>query len=282
MNSICILTDSTAQFPQFGFMGKGDIRVISYSIEFNGQVYEEGKDLRASDLPPVIKGTQATRLIAPSPEKLEELLTSLGAYYQDVIAITASSHLTQVYTNLEKALANVRGKVRLTLIDSQTTSIGLGLLVQAAAEAAAQGMPAVEVERMARSMIPHIYLMLCIPGMSYLYHAGFIDQAQAFVGEMLGIMPIFTLEDGQLSAVEKVRNSRGLVDFMQEFSLEFDKLLHIAYLQSTPGATHEARLMREHAQNCFPHANFSELNINLPLATLFGPRSLGLVIVEAT
>lgn len=281
MNSICILTDSTAQFPQFGFLGKDDIRVISYCVEFNGQIYEEGSELRASDLPPVVKETQVTRLISPSPERLEDLLTGLSVYYKDIIAITASSHLTRVYANLEKASANVRGKVRLTLIDSQTTSIGLGLLVQAAAEAAAQGMPAVEVERMTRSLIPHIYLMLCTPGMSYLYHAGFIDQAQAFVGEMLGIMPIFTLEDGQLSAVDKVRNSRGLVDFMQEFSLEFDKLNHIAFLQSTPGATHEARLMREHAQNSFPQANFSELNINLPLAALFGPRSLGLVIVEA-
>jgi len=280
MSSICILTDNTAQFPQFGFSGKNDVHIIPYNVEFNSQIYEEGRDLKASDLPPSIKDGSIPRLIAASPEKLEELLNSLSAHYYDVIAIMTSSSLTSTYANLEKAAGNVRGKVRVTLIDSLTTSIGLGLLVQTAAEAVARDMPAIEVERLVRAMIPHIYMMICTPGMSYLYHSGFIDQAQAFVGEMLGMMPIFTLEEGQLSAVEKVRNSRGLVDFMQEFVLEFDQLQHIAFIQSTPGATHEARLMREHAQDCFPQTPFSELNINLPLAVLFGPRSMGLVIVE--
>ncbi len=95
-------------------------------------------------------------------------------------------------------------------------------------------------------------------------------------------MPIFTLEEGQISAVEKVRNARSLVDFMQEFICEFDELQHIAFIQSVPPLSHEARLMREHAQTCFPQTPFSEHTINLPLATLVGPRSVGLVVVGKT
>ena len=59
-------------------------------------------------------------------------------------------------------------------------------------------------------MIPHTYMMVCTPGLSYLYYAGIIDQAQAFVGEMLGLLPIFTLEEGQINAVEKVRSTACL------------------------------------------------------------------------
>ena len=103
------------------------------------------------------------------------------------------------------------------------------------------GQPVAEVERMVRSQIPRTYMMLCTPGLSYLAYAGFIDPSQAFVGEMLGLLPIFTLEEGQISAVEKVRNMRGLIDFMQEFVSEFDELQHIAFIQSTPPLAHEAR-----------------------------------------
>jgi DegV family protein with EDD domain len=280
MSSTCILTDSTAQFPQLGFSGRNDIRVVSFEVEINGKRYEEAHDLRTADLPAAASDALHPRLIPPSAEEFEALFLKLNQHYDDIIAILASSSLTSVFENARQAAQATQGRARVTAIDSQTTSVGLGLMVQTAAEAAARKVMAVDIERTVRSMIPHTYMMMCTPALSYLYHAGYVDQAQAFVGEMLGLMPVFTLEEGVLSAVEKVRSTRSLVDYMQEFICEFEDLVHIAYIQSTPPLTHEARLMREHAQTCFPQTPFSEHAINLPLATLIGPRSIGLVAIE--
>jgi len=280
MGSICILTDSSAQFPQLGFSGRNDIRVIPFSVEINGQLYEEGRDLRPNDLPAVATESLRPRLIPPSAAQFEELYLNLNQHYSDIIGIFTSASLNSVFLNAHKAAEATQGRAKVTAIDSQTTSVGLGLLVQAAAEAIANGQPAPVVERMVRSLIPHTYMMICTPGMSYMSYAGYVDPSQAFVGEMLGLMPIFTLEEGQISAVEKVRNARSLVDFMQEFICEFEELSHIAFIQGIPGLTHEARLMREHVQTCFPQTPFSEHSINLPLATLVGPRAVGLVVIE--
>jgi DegV family protein with EDD domain len=280
MSSICILTDSAAQFPQLGFSGKDEIRVIPYDVAFDGKVYEEGKELKPSDLPPVLKTGLAPRLIAPSAAVFEQLLLNLGQHYRHIITILTSAALSPAYANASQAVEVTRGRVNVTLIDSQITAVGLGLLVQAAAEASAQGMNAADIERLIRKLIPRTYMMLCTPGMSYLHNAGFVDHAQAFVGEMLGLLPIFTLEEGRLSALEKVRNARALVDLLSEFICEFDDLQHISLIQSCPAMTHEARLLREQAQNDYPQTPFSELNISLPLATLIGPRSLGLVVIE--
>lgn len=280
MGSICILTDSSAQFPQLGFPGRNDVRVVSFGIQINGQMYVEPHDLHTNDLPPAASESLNPHLVIPSASTLEELFLSLAQQYRDIIAIMNSASLNQAYENALKATQSVQGRANVTVIDSQTTSIGLGLLVQTAAEAVAHGQSAAQVEQMVRRMIPHIYFMLCTPGMSYLHYAGFIDRAQAFTGEMLGLMPIFTLEEGQISAVEKVRNTRSLVDFMQEFVCEFDDLQHISFIQSVPPMTHEARQMREHVQNCFPQTPFSEHPINITLATQIGPRSIGLVVVE--
>lgn len=280
MGSTCILTDSSAQFPQLGFSGRNDVRVISFRVELNGALFPENNELHANDLPPAANEALGPRLVPPSVEEFEDLFLNLSQHYDDIIAILTSASLSPIFENAQKAAKNVQGRARVTPINSQTISVGLGLLVQAASEAVASGKPAPDVERLVRSLVPHTYMMLCTPGMSYLYYAGFIDQSQAFVGEMLGLMPIFTLEEGQLSAVEKVRNARGLVDFMQEFVCEFDELSHIAFIQSTPALSHEARLMREHTQNCFPQTPFSEHGINLPLAMLIGPRSIALFAVE--
>lgn len=284
MGSICILTDSSAQFPQLGFSGRNDVRVIPFSVEVDGKIYEEGHDLRANDLLPTVNEDYHPRLIAPSFDDFQTLYLSLGQRYDDIIAILASASLTPAFENAQKAAKATQGRVNVTVIDSQTTSVGLGLMVQTAAEAAseaeAHGQVAADIEQMIRAMVPRTYMTICTPAMSYLSYAGFIDPSQAFVGEMLGLMPIFTLEEGQISAVEKVRNTRSLVDYLQEFICEFDDLLHIAYIQSTPPLTHEARLMREHAQNCFPQVPYSEHTINLSLAALIGPKSVGVVVVE--
>ncbi len=280
MGSTCILTDSSAQFPQLGFSGRNDVRVVPFSVEVNGQVYEESRDLHTNDLPPTASEQLRPRLIAPSVETFAELYLNLSAHYRDILVILTSASLNPAFQNAQKAAETLQGRVNVSVIDSQTTSVGLGLLVQAASEAVAAGQPAPAIEQMVRSLIPHMYMMVCAPGLTYMHYGGFVDAPQAFVGEMLGLMPIFTLEEGQLSAVEKVRNTRSLVDFMQEFICEFDDLQHIAFIQSVPALPHEAKAMREHAQTCFPQTPFSEHTINLPLATLIGPRAIGLVAVE--
>lgn len=280
MARICILTDGSAQFPQLAFPGRGDMRILPFSVEVNGQRYEDGPSFRSADLPPAADDDLRPRVISPSVEAFHEMFVHLSTQYSDVLAILSSSQLTQACANATEAAMFVRGRLRVSVLDSQSISIGLGLLVQTAAEAVSSGKSVVDVEALVRSMVPHVYMMFCTPGLSYMHQAGFLDAGQAFIGDMLGLMPIFTLEEGKITAVEKVRNARGLIDFMQEFLCEFEDLAHIAFLQSTTPMAHEVRAMREHAQTCFPQVPFSEHGLNLPLATLIGPRSVGMVAFE--
>ena len=46
------------------------------------------------------------------------------------------------------------GRQRIIVVDTLTTSVGLGLIVEAAARAAAAGAPQAEVVRIVRGMIP--------------------------------------------------------------------------------------------------------------------------------
>lgn len=281
MNSICILTDSSAQFPQLAFPGRNLVRVIYMDVMANGIFYPEGKDLKSNTLPPTVTRTLNPRVLPPSQDTLRQLFITLGQSYNEVIAIFLSSQLSTMFASAMEACEAVAGRVSVQLIDSQTTSVGLGLLVQAAAEAAAQGIHASEIERIVRAMIPRIYLVLCTPGLSYLYHTGIVDRAQASVGEMLNLLPIFAMEEGRLTPLEKVRTHRNVIEFYQEFLDEFDTLQHIALLQSVQTNTQDSRLLREYAEDLFPQTPFSEHTINLPLSLLLGPRTNGLLLVES-
>jgi len=166
------------------------------------------------------------------------------------------------------------------VIDSQTTGLGLGFLVQAAAATVAAGAPLAEVEGRIRAFIPRVYMLFCIPELSYLAHYGYIGYSQALVGEMLGMLPIFVIEEGRLSPLEKVRTQRHLFEAFQEFINEFDAPAHIALVRGTNRSAVRSRSIHQCIRDTFPETPFSEHTTPPHLAALFGPQCTGLVVIE--
>lgn len=280
MGNICIITDSSAQFPSPQFPGKQLVKIIPLEICLHGTKYKEN-EIKVKNLPYSIEGDYRPILIVPSTDKIRKYFINISQTFDEIICIFTSSHLCPYYNYAHEALASLGEKLRIQLIDSQSISTGLGFLVQSAAEALDSGASSTEIERLVCSLIPHIYSVLCIPSLSYLYQNGHLDQAQAILGEMLELLPFFSLEEGRLAPLEKMRNQRQTLDFYQEFLGEFDALSHIGLLQSTPPHSQMARLLREHIRNYYPDSQFTEHRINVPLATMLGPRTMGIIAVEA-
>jgi DegV family protein with EDD domain len=280
MGSIGIITDSSAQFTRASFPGRNRVETIPLEITYPGGSEALLRELKVSDLPASIYNGNGPFISGPTVATLREQFLALGANYSDLIAIFLSSHLNPIYERAVEAAESVRGKVSVQVMDSQTTSAGLGYLVQISVEAAEEKASRFDIERLVRGQIPHIYTVFCIPSLTYLTNSSFIDQAQSLVGEMLNLLPVFTMEEGRLTPLEKLRNSRHLLDYFLEFLDEFNDLNHIAIIQGFPSLVHESRLLHEHAAAAFPRAPFSEHSISLPLATLFGPRSMGVIAIE--
>jgi len=280
MRSACILTDNSAQFPLPAFPGRELVRILPHSISLHGKVHPGGNDLKLSQFPSSAGASLHPGLIPPSVEDFQEVLTNLSQDFDDIIVILISSHLSRAFENAVIAAEETQGRSTITVIDSQTISVGLGILVQTAAGFLDENRSAVEVEKRIRFLIPHIYTLLCTPGLTYLYHSGFIDQSQATVGELLGMLPIFSLEEGKLSPLEKTRNHRAVLDFFQEFIDEFDQLDYIALLQNGSFSNSDLRQLRQHADESYSSAQYIEHMLNLPMATLFGPKCVGLFSIE--
>ena len=283
MTSITILTDSTVQFTMPTFNGRNLVRVIPLHIELRGKTHEGGKTIKPGDLPPSASEEIHPRLLPPSLEQMSAYLTrdENGQPADQVLGIFVSASMNGMVARALEVQKQYTGRITFQVVDSLTTSAGLGILVQAAADAVAKGASLTEAERLVRSLIPHIYAVLCTPGLTYLHYSGFLDQAQAGVGEMLGLYPIFSIEEGKLTPLEKVRNHRQVLDFFQEFLEEFDQLQHIAFLQSATGHNpQDGRILKDHAQDHFMHTPFSEHTVNSWVGTLFGPNAVGLFVVE--
>lgn len=278
MKSVAIITDSTVQFTLPTFPGRDLVHIIPIAVEAE----PAHRLTKAQELPNLPSSTPFPRLVIPGVEELEQFLLSpeTNRPYDQILGIFSSSFLSILTPDMQSLASQWLGRCCLQVIDSLTTSVGLGLVVQAAAEALSRSASFESVEQLVRSHIPRIYSILCTPNLSYLYHSGIIDVAQATVGEMLGMMPVFVIEEGKLSPLEKVKNYRQVTDLFQEFMDEFDHLKHIAYLQGVGASPQMGRLLREHAAATQSRVPFTEHHINLSLAGLLGPQCCALTVIE--
>jgi DegV family protein with EDD domain len=278
MSRACIITDSTAYFTKTTFAGQENITILPHFIQVNDNHLQDSKDLSIYIHPSNNK--QVPIAIPPSVDSFRTAFASLGMQHREIIVILLSSHLSKANANAHLASQTSKSPANIFIIDSLNTAIGLGLLVQAAAEFAHRGFSGVEINRLIRGMINHIYSVFCLPDLSHLYRSGLIDPAQAIVGEMLGVIPFFTLENGRLVLTQKIRSPRHLVDIMYEFVAEFENLKYLALLQGLTNYEQESRNLRDRISQNVRTTPLCEHSLSLALATILGPHCIGLVAME--
>ncbi len=278
MAGVCILTDNTVQFPIPAFTGRNLVYMVSASVEMAG--VDANNDVRAADLPTTLRKGNAPRLQPPSADDFQNMYLSLGKIYDEVVAIVHTAQLGPTYENAKKAAQAAQGKVKITVIDGQTTATGLGLVVQAACAAAEHGSDSAEIEDMIRSLLPRIYTVFFSEGMTYFTNHGFLGEAQAHIAEYMRMLPMFILDNGHLIPAQKARNYRHMVDLLHEFICEFPELEHIGLIQGVPPFESETRALRERLALDYPDTPISEHTISAPLASMIGPRSLGMFLLQ--
>ncbi len=251
-NSLCILTDNTAQLPYGGFPGQRLIKSL-----------------------PLRSDNQS--ITAPAVDDFLRVYRELEREFSAILVLTLSSHLVPVAEIAYQASMQHGGTAQITVLDSRQVGVGLGMLAQIGAQAALMGQSLVEVEERIRATIPHVYTLIHAEVESLTRHADF-PKMQAG-DEVLGLFPLFVLEDGQLTPYKKVRTRRHLLESFQEFIEEFETPQQIAFLRGK-GSTLRSRPLREVSKELFPDTPFSEVDMPLALAALFGAQAVGITVME--
>lgn len=270
MSRVCILTDSTAQFTQPHFPGRDQVTILPSSLQLASQ----------QETTSLAQGRMGPQLVPPSVQDFVQCYQGLCQSWDAILVLTISAALSPLMGLALSASRQYGNHAEVEVVDSQTTAVGLGLLVQTAARLLEQGANLREVVHHVRVVIPHIYLLFCIPELTYLARAGYLAYSQALVGEMMGMLPVFTLEEGRLTPLEKVRTPRHLFESFQEFINEFEQPEHVALLGGVNQTTLRTRPLRQFVQEAFPKTSFSEHTIHSHLAALLGPQSIGLVVKD--
>lgn len=250
-------------------------------VEALAEVYQDGKDLDHEELLlRMLRDRIHPRIVGPTAEQFWRLYSRLTRYTDQIISLHSSASLSLVHREAQIAALEFLGRCDIIVMDSETLSLGLGILVQKAAQLARKSVPLGETVRQIRGMIRRIYIVLVTDTLDYLEHSHLISPAQAILGAMLNIRPFLAIEQGQIIPMEKVRSRERAIDKLTEFANEFSDIELIAILQSTSYPTEKTKALRERLEPIAPGHKFPILLYGPLLASHIGPDGIGLVVYE--
>ncbi len=281
---IQLITDGTAYLPVSRLRELG-ITVLPIVAEVNGQhfMYDQQTPGHLDLLREVEHTRGPIRIVGPSPDDFRAVFHRTLYRTNKMLVILSSSRLSPVMHNARIAARDFMGRCDITILDSQTISVGLGLLVEQAGEMLRSGhYPLHEVVRFVRGMIPRIYVVMISHTMDYIYRSGKLSAMQAILGSMLKIHPFLELEDGDIIPLEKSRKPEKALDKLVEFASEFTRIQLLVIFQSGAEPTSEAITLRNRLEQIRPGQEFPIITYDPILTSHIGPEGLGMIVYEGT
>ena len=159
-----------------------------------------------------------------------------------------------------------------------TFAMGIGLLVIAAAKAAASGAGRDEVTAMVRESIEKVYVAVALDTLEFLQKGGRVGKAQAWFGSLLAIKPMISLRDGEVVPLERVRTRAKSIARLYELLQQHLPAREIAVVYSTD--REEADMMMKRVAGLGGGQSAYLARFGPVLGTYVGPNSLAVVTLN--
>ena len=206
--SCVVVTDSTAYIPP-ALLEQYHIRVIPLHVIWEPETFLDGVTIDPL--------TFYTRLAAdkqiptttqPSIGEFVDFFVETAPEAKALVGVFISSELSGTVASALAAREMLPDRT-IEVVDSRSTTMGLGFVALAAAQAAAQGKSLAEVVGVARQLAPRTHVLFVVETLEYLHRGGRIGSASRWLGTALRIKPLLHLNEGRVDALERVRT--GLI-----------------------------------------------------------------------
>ena len=277
--NVKVVTDSTADLPGDVVQELG-ITVIPLLIHIDDETFEDGVTISVDGFYNLLAtGGVLPKTSAPSSGMFIEAYERLAQETDAIVSIHISAKLSAAYAAALVARDGIDAPCKIEILDSLSTSIGLGLLVVQAATMARDGASLEDIVRVTEASIPRTQFFGVLDTLEYLHRGGRIGKAASFLGAMLKLKPILCLHDGIAHPVERVRSREQALDHLCEMVGKMGPVSHMAVTYTTDKPEMEQLAFR--LSQFFPEDEIMRSRCSATTGTYFGPGALGVAVIQA-
>ncbi|MBA7561897.1 MAG: DegV family EDD domain-containing protein [Dehalococcoidia bacterium] len=274
--TVKIVTDSTADLPDELVKEMG-ITVVPVYVRFGEEVLRDRVDISEDEFyerlthDPVHPNTTQ-----PTPQDFVDVYQKLSADADGIVSIHLTGKLSGTCNSALMARETVGKECPIEVVDSETLSMALGLVVIAAATAAKAGESMDKIVEAAKQAMPKIRLLFLLDTLEYLKKGGRIGKAKALLGSILSVKPVLTIKDGELVPAGQVRTRAKGMDKLFEFVKEVADIQDLAVVYNT--TPDEAQALAERIGSVFDKEKIRMARLGPGLGVHGGPGAMVVAI----
>ncbi|QMV44101.1 DegV family protein [Cohnella cholangitidis] len=212
MSIIRVVTDSTVDLSDEILQEHG-VEVVPLSITINNETYLDRVDITPTEF--IAKMQQSNELpksSQPSAGAFLEVYDRLGEDGSEIISIHMTGGMSGTVRSAEMAAEMSNSKV--TVVDSRYITKALSFQVLEAAAMAKMGKGMAEIVERLNQIRQQTRLFVVVDTLDNLVKGGRIGKGKAWIGSLLKIKIIASLDGGEYTPVAKVRSKAHVIDYL--------------------------------------------------------------------
>ncbi|QAT40431.1 DegV family protein [Clostridium sp. JN-9] len=212
-----VLTDSTSYINK-DIIEKLNINIVSLSVRFDDVSFKE-TEIDNESFYKMMDEKGIPISSQPSAGEMYVEMEKVVKRGNSLLAVFISSEMSGTCQTAHMARKMILEKYKdaeIEIVDSRSNSMQLGFAVISAAKAAKDGKSLLEVKEAAESNLKKSRFLFIPKNLVYLKKGGRIGGANALIGNLLKIIPILTVENGNASVFTKVRTKQRAIKTMAQ------------------------------------------------------------------
>ena len=212
-----VVTDSTCDLPGEVVEALG-ITVVPAYVHLGDKTYRDGIDIAGDEVyKNLVEGRVSVTTSACSPGDFTQAYAESARDSSAIVCITVSGRMSAMHKSALLARESVMDRCRVEVIDSESVSVGLGLIVMAAAEKARAGGTVDEVVDVARQAVHRTHVLAVLDTLKYLLKGGRLSKASFLLEAMVRVKPMITIRNGVIVPAGVVRTRLKAVEQLHDF-----------------------------------------------------------------
>ena len=277
---IKITTDSTCDLPA-AVLAQHGIDVFPLGVVKGGALYRDGLDITTADIAAYVDGGgEITTTNAVNIADYEERLRVLAREFEAVIHLNIGPDFSCCHQNAKLAAEELDN---VYAVSSENLSVGHGMMVLAAAEAAEAGKSPEEILALLADMAPRLEMSFVLDRLDYMKKGGRCSAVTALGANLLKLHPCVEVVDGRMGVVKKYRGSieRVVVDYLRDrLGNRTDLDTRRAILVDTCPDDRLAAVARDFLREDGRFEEILETKAGCTIFSHCGPGTLGIVLVR--